>query len=52
MMMESLVLLKHELGWLYEDMVTFSLYARPENYPLSELSKNVNDTVILYNEGM
>lgn len=50
-MMESLVLLKHELDLAMEDVVTFSLHPRPEDYEISELDKDVNDTIIFYNEG-
>ena len=49
--MESLVLLKHELCWTYEDVVVFGMHSRPENYDVKELTKEANDTIIFYNEG-
>lgn len=49
--MESLILLKYELKWSYEEMVVFGIHSHPENYPNKELTKAVNETIILYNEG-
>lgn len=50
-MLESLVLLRHQLNWDMKSVVLFGLHSRPEDYSITELGKDVNDTIILFNEG-